>query len=43
MDSERPKSVFISAEHKENLDELRAAMMNLLKDKHLSIFPNWLG
>ncbi len=43
MESEKPKSVFISAENKENLDELRAAMMLLLKDKHLSIFPNWLG
>ena len=42
MGTEKPKSVFISAEHKENLDELRAAMMFLLKDKHLSIFPNWL-
>lgn len=42
MDTERPKSVFISAEHKENLDELRAAMMTILKVKHLGIFPNWL-
>jgi GTPase len=42
MESERPKSVFISAEHKENLDELRAAMMTILKVKHLGIFPNWL-
>ncbi len=41
MDTERPKSVFISAEHKENLDELRAAMMTILKVKHLGIFPNW--
>jgi GTPase len=43
MESERPKSVFISAENKENLDELRKAMMRFLRDKHLSIFPNWLG
>lgn len=43
MQSEKPKSVFISAENKENLDELRAAMMIILKVKHLGIFPNWLG
>lgn len=43
LQNEKPKSVFISAEHKENLDELRAAMMSLLMDKHLSIFPNWLA
>jgi GTPase len=41
--SEKPKSVFISAEKKENLDELRAALMTILKVKHLGIFPNWLG
>jgi GTPase len=42
LHSDKPKSVFISAEKKENLDELRTAMMGLLRDKHLSIFPNWL-
>jgi GTPase len=42
MESERPKSVFISAENRENLDELRAAMLTILKVKHLGIFPNWL-
>lgn len=43
LDNEKPKSVFISAENKENLEDLRAAMMALLKDKHYQIFPNWVG
>jgi GTPase len=43
MNTDQPKAVFISAENNDNLAELRSAMMHLLKDKHLSIFPNWLG
>lgn len=42
LDTERPKAVFISAEHRENLDELRAALVQLVRDKHFQIFPNWL-
>lgn len=35
-------SVFISAEHKDNLEELRNALLALIKEKHYKIFPNWL-
>jgi GTP-binding protein HflX len=42
LDTEKPKAVFISAEHKENLDELRAALVDLIRVKHYQIFPNWL-
>jgi GTP-binding protein HflX len=42
LDTERPKAVFISAEHKENLEDLRAALVYLVRDKHYQIFPNWL-
>jgi GTPase len=42
LESDKPKSVFISAEHRENLTELREAMVTLMRDKHLTIFPNWL-
>lgn len=38
----QPLAVFISAEQKENLDELRDTVLNLIKDKHIQIFPNWL-
>jgi GTP-binding protein HflX len=34
--------VFISAQNKENLEELRAKMFDLVKDKHFMIYPNWL-
>lgn len=37
-----PKTVFISAEQRSNLAELRETIMGLLKDKHMQIFPNWL-
>lgn len=36
-------SVFISAEKKDNLEELRALLLNLIKEKHYKIFPNWLN
>jgi GTP-binding protein HflX len=38
----QPKTVFISAEQKSNLGELREVIMNLIKEKHFQIFPNWL-
>lgn len=34
--------VFISAEHNENMDELRQHLSALVKDKHYLIYPNWL-
>ncbi|WP_373424552.1 GTPase HflX [Siphonobacter sp. SORGH_AS_1065] len=42
LDTEKPKAIFISAEKKENIDELRQSLLNLVKDKHFQIFPNWL-
>jgi GTP-binding protein HflX len=33
--------VFISAENKENLEELRATLFELVKTKHFQIYPNW--
>jgi len=39
---EQPKTVFISAEQKSNLPELREVILNLIKEKHFQIFPNWL-
>jgi GTPase len=33
--------VFISAEHKENMDELRELIFKLVKEKHFAIYPNW--
>ncbi len=41
LDTPKPKAVFISAEHKENLSELRQALLDLIKNKHVQIFPNW--
>ncbi len=37
-----PKTVFISAEQRSNLAELRETIMDMIKDKHQQIFPNWL-
>ena len=37
-----PKTVFISAEQRSNLPELRETIMNMIQDKHQQIFPNWL-
>lgn len=42
LDSDKPKTVFISAFHKENMEELREALLPLIKSKHKTIFPNWL-
>jgi GTP-binding protein HflX len=34
--------VFISAEKKENIEELRNTLFSLVKERHFSIYPNWL-
>jgi len=34
--------VFISAEKRENLDELRELLFTIVKEKHYSIYPNWV-
>lgn len=43
LDTPKPKSVFISAEYRENLGELRDALLAQVKEKHFQIFPNWLN
>ena len=43
LDSTRPKTVFISAEQKENIEDLREALIDLVREKHIQIFPNWLA
>lgn len=35
--------VFVSAQNKENLDELRTKVFELVKNKHFMIYPNWLN
>jgi GTPase len=35
--------VFVSAEQKENLAELRQLIIDVVKEKHLAIYPNWLN
>lgn len=35
--------VFISAQHKENIDELRRTVFDLVKQRHFTIYPNWLN
>jgi GTPase len=42
MHTPQPLTVFISAEQKENIDELRSAILELVREKHLSIYPNSL-
>ena len=42
MHTPQPLTVFISAEQKENIDELRVAILELVREKHLSIYPNSL-
>jgi GTP-binding protein HflX len=42
MVNEVTKVVFISAAKKEKIDELRAAMMDLVKLRYYEIFPNYL-
>ena len=34
--------VFISAEKRENLDELRELLFRIVKEKHFTIYPNWV-
>ncbi|MDJ1468446.1 GTPase HflX [Cytophagaceae bacterium DM2B3-1] len=34
--------VFISAEKKENLEELRTILLEKVKEKHFLIYPNWM-
>ena len=34
--------VFISATNKENMQELKTKLFGLVKEKHFSIYPNWL-
>ncbi len=34
--------VFISAEKKENIEELRNTLFAMVKEKHFAIYPNWL-
>ncbi|MCU0352297.1 MAG: GTPase HflX [Cytophagales bacterium] len=34
--------VFISAEKKENLDELRQVLLEKVREKHFQIYPNWV-
>ncbi|MEZ0539005.1 GTPase HflX [Fibrella arboris] len=34
--------VFISAETKENIDELRELLYDMVKQRHFQIYPNWL-
>jgi GTP-binding protein HflX len=36
------KTIFISAEKKENMAELREAILELVAEKHFVIFPNWV-
>ena len=35
--------VFISAQNKENLEELRNTLFELVKNKHYLIYPNWIN
>ena len=42
MHTPQPLTVFISAEQKENIEELRNAILELVREKHLSIYPNSL-
>ncbi len=41
--SNQPQTVFISAEQKSNLSELREIILKLIKEKHYQIFPNWMN
>ena len=42
MNLPQPTTVFVSAVQKENIEELRDAIINIVKEKHILIFPNWL-
>jgi GTPase len=43
MNAPQPLTVFISAEQRENIEELRTSLISLVKEKHIQIFPNWLA
>ncbi|MEA5139323.1 GTPase HflX [Arcicella rigui] len=43
MNHPQPQTVFISAEQKENIEELRSTILTAVKEKHIQIFPNWLN
>ncbi|MDR6564276.1 MULTISPECIES: GTPase HflX [unclassified Arcicella] len=43
MNNPQPQTVFISAEQKENIEELRETIVKAVKEKHILIFPNWLN
>ncbi|MBC7919659.1 MAG: GTPase HflX [Ferruginibacter sp.] len=36
------RTVFISAEKKENLAQLREMLLEMVSEKHFTIFPNWM-
>jgi GTP-binding protein HflX len=38
-----PKAIFISATHKENINELRALLFQEVAQKYYTIYPNYLG
>ena len=42
MNLPQPTTVFVSAVQKENIEELREAIINIVKEKHILIFPNWV-
>jgi len=42
MSKQEDTTVFISAEKKENIDELREALFYKVQEKHFTIFPNYL-
>lgn len=42
MAKEGVRSVFISATQKQNIDELRAVLLDEVTEKHMKIFPNYL-
>jgi GTP-binding protein HflX len=42
LNKKETPAVFISAANKENIDELKNKLFELVKEKHLSIFPNFL-
>lgn len=43
FDIENYPKYYISAQQKSNLDALRTGLMDLIKEKHFQIFPNWLN
>jgi len=43
LNSQADHVVFVSAQNKENLEELRSTLFGLIKEKHMMIYPNWLN